>query len=92
MVFTLSLPEELESQLNELSNQKGESLETIILTAIANYVLVYENIIRDLSYQKRTSKQRKLAEIDRLRGRFKGCLSSSEDFAKRKEIEKELDL
>lgn len=92
MVFTLNLPEKLESQIKELSNQKDESLETIILTAISYYVLVYENLIKDFGYRKRLSKQLQLAEIDRLRGSFKGCLSSSEEFANRKKLEKELEL
>ncbi|MCI0496629.1 hypothetical protein L0Z72_16625, partial [candidate division KSB1 bacterium] len=87
-----SLPDELESQLNELSNQKDESLETIIVRAISYYFLVYENLIKDFGNQKRLSNQRQLAEIDRLRGSFKGCLSSSDDFANRKKLEKELEL
>jgi len=92
MVFTLSLPEKLESQLNEVSNQKGESLESIILTAISYYVFVYKDIMKDLNQKKHITKQRKLEDIHNLRGSFKGCLSSSDEFAQRKQSEKELEL
>lgn len=89
MVFTLNLPEKLERQLKELSNQKSESLESIILNAISYYVLVYKNIIEDLSQRNFIAEQKK---IQSLRGRFKGCLSTSQEFATQKRLEKKLEL
>lgn len=46
----------------------------------------------DLDQQKMASREKQLENIRRLRGRFKGSLSTSEDFAARKALEKELEL
>lgn len=46
----------------------------------------------DLDQEKRITRQTQLENIRRLRGRFKGSLSTSEDFAARKALEKELEL
>jgi hypothetical protein len=92
MVITLSLPKDLESQLTELSDQKGESPQSLMLTAISYYILVSKHIIDDLNQQDDMMKQREIDKIHQLRGKFKGCLSSSEEFARRKKREKEMEL
>ena len=46
----------------------------------------------DLDQQKKVTRQKQLENIHRLRGRFKGSLSSSDDFSARKASEKELEL
>jgi hypothetical protein len=92
MTLTLNLPKDLESQLTELSRQRGESLETIAHTALLYYTVVFKKIMDDLDQQKSVSRQKRLENIHRLRGLFKGGLSTSEEFAARKASEKELEL
>ncbi len=92
MTLTLNLPKDLESQLKELSRQRGESLESIAHTALLYYTVVFKKIMDDLNQQKKVPRQKQFENIQRLRGRFKGSLSTSEDFAARKALEKELDL
>ncbi len=46
----------------------------------------------DLDQQKKVTRQKQLENIRLLRGRFKGSLSTSEDFAVRKALEKELEV
>jgi len=92
MTLTLNLPKDLESQLKELSRQRGESLESIAHTALLYYTVVFKKIMDDLDQQKSVSRQKQLENIHRLRGRFKGSLSTSEEFAARKASEKELEL
>lgn len=46
----------------------------------------------DLDQQIKATSQNQLEDVRRLRGRFKGSLSTSEAFAARKALEKELEL
>lgn len=92
MTLTINLPKDLESQLIELSRQRGESLESIAHTALLYYTVVFKKIMDDLEQQNKASNQNQLENIRRLRGRFKGSLSASADFSSRKTLEKELEL
>ena len=46
----------------------------------------------NLDQQKKVTRQKQLENIHRLRKRFKGSLSTSDDFSARKATEKELEL
>lgn len=72
--------------------QRGESLASIAHTALLYYAVVFKKIMDDLDQQKSVSRQKQLKNIHRLRWRFKGSLSTSEDFAARKVFERELEL